>query len=204
MTDSLLAPGREVLYKRYHTGELVEATILGPSVEGDDFIRVKYTRNGRVVVKINGRAKNYITAYLHFAITISVGVNQEGDEVVIFGDVVRLKPVLIWKGGTNSIIKKELLALKRELEASIALCFEWARCFLPRDVLLPFFFLRGAVTPSMRPNHGQSVHGEPKSRKGQSIIHLTLTPQVRPGAITIQYNTCWNRGSKETSSETGV
>ena len=29
MTDSLLAPGREVLYKRYHTGELVQATILG-------------------------------------------------------------------------------------------------------------------------------------------------------------------------------
>ena len=27
MTDSLLAPGREVLYKWYHTGELVEATI---------------------------------------------------------------------------------------------------------------------------------------------------------------------------------
>ena len=24
MTDSLLAPGREVLYKQYHTGELVE------------------------------------------------------------------------------------------------------------------------------------------------------------------------------------
>ena len=31
MTDSLLAPAREVLYKRYHTGELVPATILGPS-----------------------------------------------------------------------------------------------------------------------------------------------------------------------------
>ena len=28
MTDSLLAPGREVLYKRYHTGELVQATIV--------------------------------------------------------------------------------------------------------------------------------------------------------------------------------
>ena len=40
MTDSLLAPGREVLSKRYHTGELVEATILGPSTEGDDFVRL--------------------------------------------------------------------------------------------------------------------------------------------------------------------
>ena len=29
MTDSLLAPGREVLYKRYHTGELVPATLSG-------------------------------------------------------------------------------------------------------------------------------------------------------------------------------
>ena len=47
MTDSLLALGREVLSKRYHTGELVEATILGPSTEGDDFVRLKYTRNGR-------------------------------------------------------------------------------------------------------------------------------------------------------------
>ena len=47
MTDSLLAPGREVLYKRYHTGELVQPTILGPSTEGDDFVRMKYTRNVR-------------------------------------------------------------------------------------------------------------------------------------------------------------
>ena len=45
MTDSLLAPGQEVLSKRYHIGELVEATILG--TEGDDFVRLKYTRNGR-------------------------------------------------------------------------------------------------------------------------------------------------------------
>ena len=47
MIDSLLAPGREVLYKRYHTGELVPATILGPSDDGDDFVRLKYSRNGR-------------------------------------------------------------------------------------------------------------------------------------------------------------
>ena len=47
MTDSLLAPGREVLYKRYHTGELVPATILGPSDDGDDFVRLKYSRNRR-------------------------------------------------------------------------------------------------------------------------------------------------------------
>ena len=40
MTDSLLAPGWEVLYKQYHTGELVEATILGPSTDGDDFVRL--------------------------------------------------------------------------------------------------------------------------------------------------------------------
>ena len=38
MTDSLLAPGREVLHKRYNTGELVEAIILGPSMDGDDFV----------------------------------------------------------------------------------------------------------------------------------------------------------------------
>ena len=30
MTDSLLAPGWEVQYKRYHTGKLVQSTILGP------------------------------------------------------------------------------------------------------------------------------------------------------------------------------
>ena len=47
MTDSLLAPGREVLYKRYHTGEIVRATILGTSDDGDDFVRLKYSRNGR-------------------------------------------------------------------------------------------------------------------------------------------------------------
>ena len=47
MTDSLLAPGRKVLYKWYHSGELVKATILGLSTEAGDFVRVKYTRNGR-------------------------------------------------------------------------------------------------------------------------------------------------------------
>ena len=47
MTDSLLAPGREVLYKRYHTGELVPATILGPSDDRDDFVWLKYSRNWR-------------------------------------------------------------------------------------------------------------------------------------------------------------
>ena len=45
LTDSLL--GRGVLYNQYHTIELVEATNLGPSTEGDDFVRLKYTRNGR-------------------------------------------------------------------------------------------------------------------------------------------------------------
>ena len=43
MTDSLLPLGREVLYKGYHTGELVQATIPGPSMEGDDFVCLKYT-----------------------------------------------------------------------------------------------------------------------------------------------------------------
>ena len=47
MTDSLLAPGREVLYKRYHTGEIVPATILGPSDDRDDFVRLKYSQNWR-------------------------------------------------------------------------------------------------------------------------------------------------------------
>ena len=41
MTDSLLAPGREVLYKWYHTGELVPPTILGPSDDRDGFVRLK-------------------------------------------------------------------------------------------------------------------------------------------------------------------
>ena len=45
MTDSLLARSREVLYKRYHTGELVPSTILGPCMQGDDFVRLKYTKN---------------------------------------------------------------------------------------------------------------------------------------------------------------
>ena len=47
MTDSLLAPGWEALYKQYHTGEFVEATILRPSTEGDDFVCLEYAKNGR-------------------------------------------------------------------------------------------------------------------------------------------------------------
>ena len=49
------------------------------------------TGANRVVVKINGMAKNDITAYLHFAIRIPVGVDKDGDEAVVLGDVVRLK-----------------------------------------------------------------------------------------------------------------
>ena len=45
MTDSLLAPDPEVLYKQDHTSELVPATILGPSDDGDDFVRLKYRKN---------------------------------------------------------------------------------------------------------------------------------------------------------------
>ena len=40
MTDSLLAPGCEVLYNRYHTSELVPATIIGPFDDRDDFVRL--------------------------------------------------------------------------------------------------------------------------------------------------------------------
>ena len=47
MTDALFAPVWEVLYKRYHTGEHVEATILGPSTEGGNFVFLKYLRNGQ-------------------------------------------------------------------------------------------------------------------------------------------------------------
>ena len=68
----------------------------------------------RVIVKINGRGKNNITAYLHFAIRISVGIDEDGDEAVAIGDVVGFKPVLIWKGEPNGKIKKELQALKKQ------------------------------------------------------------------------------------------
>ena len=47
MSHSLFASGQEVLYKWYHSGQLVEATILGPSRQGDDFARLKYSRNVR-------------------------------------------------------------------------------------------------------------------------------------------------------------
>ena len=47
MTNSLLAPSRDMLYKWYHTSELVPATILGPSDDGDDFVRLKYSQNWR-------------------------------------------------------------------------------------------------------------------------------------------------------------
>ena len=33
MTDSVFVLGRVVLYERYHGGELLEVTILGPSME---------------------------------------------------------------------------------------------------------------------------------------------------------------------------
>ena len=46
MTDYMLPPGREVLYKQYHSVEPVRATILGPSTQGDDFVRLKFTKNG--------------------------------------------------------------------------------------------------------------------------------------------------------------
>ena len=55
--------------------------------------------------------------------------------------------MLIWKGETNGKIKKQLLALKRRLEATIALCFEWARCLVPRDALP---LLRNIVTRTER------------------------------------------------------
>ena len=43
-----------------------------------------------------------------------MGVNEEGFEAVVLGDVVRLKPVLIWKGEPNGTFKKELQALKKQ------------------------------------------------------------------------------------------
>ena len=47
MSNSLWAPGREVLYVRSNTKELVDATIVGPSDEGDDYIVLRYVRGGR-------------------------------------------------------------------------------------------------------------------------------------------------------------
>ena len=49
MTDSLFAPSHEVLYKQYHTSELVESTFLGPSTQGDGFVRLKYSRKMRIL-----------------------------------------------------------------------------------------------------------------------------------------------------------
>ena len=37
----LLAPRRDVLYKWYHTGYLVQSAILGPSMQAEDFVRLK-------------------------------------------------------------------------------------------------------------------------------------------------------------------
>ena len=50
----------------------------------------------RVVVRINGRHKNYITVFLHFAVQLEHGTDEEGGPCIKFGRVVKLKPVLIW------------------------------------------------------------------------------------------------------------
>ena len=47
MSNSLWALGREVLCVPSHTKELVDAPIVGPSDEGDDYIVLRYIRGGR-------------------------------------------------------------------------------------------------------------------------------------------------------------
>ena len=140
MTDSLLAPGREVLSKLYHTGELVEATVLGPSREGDDFVRVMYTRNGCGYENLSAPL-SAAQFHLRSPSLMSSASSEETPQPPSLGCTTSppscpsLPPG--WcephqtgnsTGGTSPGI----------LEASIALCFEWAGCLVPRDVLLLF------------------------------------------------------------------
>ena len=43
-----------------------------------------------------------------------MGVDEDGDKALVFGDAMRLKPVLIWKREPNGKIRKELQALKKQ------------------------------------------------------------------------------------------
>ena len=67
----------------------------------------------------NGRTKNNITACLHFAIKVSVGVDGDGDPAVILGRVVRLKPVLIHKGEPKARIYKETPAMNKTMKGIV-------------------------------------------------------------------------------------
>ena len=71
------------------------------------------------MVVVNGRTKNDITACLHFAIKVSVGVDGDGDPAVILGQVVRLKPVLVWKGGPKGKFYRETLVLNRKMKGIV-------------------------------------------------------------------------------------
>ena len=73
----------------------------------------------RVVVRINGRYKNNITAFLQFAFKLEHGTDEDNDPCIKLGRVVKLKPVLIWKGGTEGRIKREVTGLNRKMRRMV-------------------------------------------------------------------------------------
>ena len=73
----------------------------------------------RIVVRINGRHKNNITAFLQFAVKLEHGTDEDNDPCIKLGRVVKLKPVLIWKGETEGRIKREVTGLNRKMRCMV-------------------------------------------------------------------------------------
>ena len=73
----------------------------------------------RVVVRINGRHKNNVTAFLHFAVQLEHGSDEDGHPCIKFGRVVKLKPVLIWKGEPQGKIKRDVTVLNCKMRRMV-------------------------------------------------------------------------------------
>ena len=95
----------------------------------------KYTLDAkgvkRVPVRVRGRYKDNITLYVSFFVKLQHGIDADGDDCLRLTDVVRLKPVLVWKGKPGGKIEKQLKRNEKAREhrgvlATVARCASMA------------------------------------------------------------------------------
>ena len=73
----------------------------------------------RVVLHINGRQMNNIAASLHFVVLLEHGTNEDDDPCIKLGRVVKVTPLLIWKGEMEGQIKREVTGLNRKMRCIV-------------------------------------------------------------------------------------
>ena len=67
-----------------------------------------------VRICVNGKWREHITLYLHYAVRIEKGVDADGDPALVFKEARRLTPCIVWRGKPEGRVHIEVRQIQKQ------------------------------------------------------------------------------------------